>query len=67
MDVSYFNMYEQNDSLYGKAEMIRQGAGDVMNSGKGVEKYRDIYFYFAYFMVIMLFAEMMIAVRRGRL
>lgn len=67
MDVSYFNMYEQNDSLYGKAEMIRQGAGDVMNSGKGVEKYRDIYFYFAYFMVIMLFIEMIIAVRRGRL
>lgn len=67
MGVSYFNMFEQSDSLQGKVEMIRQGSGDVMNRGKGVEKYKDTYFYFAYFMVIMLFLEMMIAVRRGRL
>ncbi len=67
MNVPYFNMYDKGESLQGKVEMIRQGSGDVMNSGKGVEKYRDIYFYFAYFMVFMLFLEMMIAVRRGRL
>ena len=47
--------------------MIRQGSGNVTQSGEGMEIYKDTYFYFAIPLVIILFLEIMIVVRRGRL
>ncbi len=67
LGLQYINMNSGNVALSGAVELIKESSKTVIESGTGAEIQRDIYFYFAYPLIIMLFVEIVMFVRRGRM
>ncbi len=61
------NMNRGNVALSGAVELIKESSKTVIESGTGAEIERDIYYFFAYPLIIMLFVEIVLFVRRGRM
>lgn len=67
LELTYINMNSGNAGLQGVVEIIKESSKTVIESGTGAEVQRDLYFYFAIPLAILVFYEIVIAVRRGRL
>ncbi len=67
LGLEYLNMNSGNVSLSGAVELIKESSKTVIESGKGAEIQKDIYYFFTYPLIILLFAEIVIFVRRGRM
>ncbi len=67
LGLSYLNMNSGNSALEGAVEIIKESSKTIIESGTGAEVERDIYYFFAYPLIIMVIAEIVIFVRRGRL
>ena len=67
LGITYMNMNSGNTALDGAVEIIKESSKTVIESGSGAEIEKDIYFFFVYPLVIMVIAEIVIFVRRGRL
>ena len=67
LGLQYMNMNSGNDSIKGAIEIIKESSKTIIENGQGAEIQRDIYFYFAVPLAILLFVEIWLIVRRGRL
>jgi Ca-activated chloride channel family protein len=67
LGVTYLNMNSGNTALEGAVELIKESSKTVIESGMGAEIERDIYYFFAYPLILMVLFEIVIFVRRGRL
>jgi Ca-activated chloride channel family protein len=67
LGLQYMNMNSGNDSIKGAIEVIKESSKTIIENGQGAEIQRDIYFYFAVPLAILLFVEIWLIVRRGRL
>ena len=60
-------MNSGNAGLHGAVEIIKEGSKTVIESGEGAEIERDIYYFFAIPLALMMLLEIFIVVRKGRL
>ncbi|RKM61332.1 VWA domain-containing protein [Butyrivibrio sp. CB08] len=67
LGISYLNMNSGNSALDGAVELIKESSKTIIESGSGAEVERDIYYFFAYPLILMVISEIVIFVRRGRL
>ena len=61
------NMNNGNSSLMGSVELIKESSKTIIESGDGAEVKKDIYFFFAYPLMLMVLIEIILVARRGRL
>ena len=67
LGLTYMNMNNGNAGLHGAVEIIKEGSKTVIESGEGAEIERDIYYFFAIPLALMMLFEIFIVVRKGRL
>lgn len=67
LGVEYMNMNNGNSSLMGSVELIKESSKTIIESGDGAEVKKDIYFFFAYPLMLMVLIEIILVARRGRL
>jgi Ca-activated chloride channel family protein len=67
MGLEYMNMNSGNSALQGVVEIIRESSKTVIETGKGAEVTTDIYYFFAYPLILMILIEIVMVARRGRL
>ncbi|MBO4458423.1 MAG: VWA domain-containing protein [Butyrivibrio sp.] len=67
LEVDYYNMNSGNMGLSQLITVIKAASKTVSDKESGLEKYKDIYYWFAIPLVLLLLAELCIFSRRGRL
>ena len=67
LGIEYMNMNSGNSSLVGNVELIKESSKTIIESGSGAEVKRDLYFYLAYPLMLMVLVEIILFSRRGRL
>jgi Ca-activated chloride channel family protein len=67
LGLQYLNMNSGNVALSGAVELIKESSKTVIESGSGAEIAKDIYYFFAYPLILILFTEIVMFVRRGRM
>ena len=67
LGVEYMNMNNGNSSLVGSVELIKESSKTIIESGDGAEVRKDMYFYLAYPLMIMILIEIILVSRRGRM
>ncbi len=67
MNIKYLNMNSGNAALSGVLEIIKEQSTTVVEKGDGAERYIDTYYYFAALLAMMLLAETIVFIRKGRL
>ena len=67
LGIEYMNMNTGNSSLVGSVELIKEGSKTIIESGSGAEVRKDLYFYLAYPLMLMVLIEIILFSRRGRL
>ena len=67
LGIEYMNMNSGNSSLVGNVELIKESSKTIIESGSGAEVKRDLYFYLAYPLMLMVIVEIILFSRRGRL
>ncbi len=67
LGLEYLNMNSTNVALSGAVELIKESSKTVIESGTGAEIQKDIYYWFAYPLILLLFAEIVLFVRQGRM
>ena len=67
LGLEYMNMNNGNSSLVGSVELIKESSKTVIESGDGAEVKKDIYFFLAYPLMLMILIEIILVARRGRL
>lgn len=67
LGLTYIYMNDGNAGLQGAVEIIKEGSKTVIESGDGAEIEKDIYFYFAIPLALLVLMEILMVVRKGRL
>ena len=67
LGITYINLNKGNAGLSGIVDVIMNNSKTITEEGLGVESYKDIYYYFAYPLILLLFIEIVVFVRKGRL
>ncbi len=67
LELTYINMNSGNAGLQGVVEVIKESSKTIIESGTGAEVQRDTYFFFAIPLALMVFYEIVMMVRKGRL
>lgn len=67
LGVSYYSMYDQDESFMGLVQTLKNSTGIATESGTGAETDKDMYYLFAIPLAFMLALELIIAAIRGRL
>ncbi|MCR5155696.1 MAG: VWA domain-containing protein [Butyrivibrio sp.] len=67
LGLEYENMNSGSESLKGRIQIIKETSKTVIESGQGAEITRDLYYYFAIPLVLMILIELFMIARRGRL
>ncbi len=67
MGLTYLNMNSGNESLMGSVEIIKDSSRTVIESGDGAEVFRDIYYFLAIPLALLILLEMVMMVRKGHL
>ena len=67
LGIEYMNMNNGNSSLIGSVELIKESSKTIIENGNGAEVRKDIYFYLAYPLMLMIMVEIILVARRGRL
>ncbi len=67
MGIEYMNMNSGNAALVGQVALIKEGSKTIIENGEGAEVFNDTYFYFTYPLILLLFVEIIMVVKRGRL
>ena len=67
LGLQYLNLNSGSSALDGAVEIIKESSKTIIESGNGAEIERDIYFFFAYPLILMVMFEIVLFVRRGRL
>jgi len=65
--VEYYNMNDGSKGLYHTIDVIKESSRTVKEKEDGMEKYADLYYFFAIPLVLLLIVELCIFSRRGRL
>ena len=67
LGIEYYNMNSGNKGLSQAISVIKGASKTVADKDSGLEKYKDIYYWFAIPLVLLLILELCIFSRRGRL
>jgi Ca-activated chloride channel family protein len=67
LGVEYMNMNSGNSALMGSVELIKESSKTIIESGDGAEVKKDIYYFLAYPLMLMVLIEIILIARRGRL
>ena len=67
LGVTYYNMYNQNAALRGAVDLIKESSKVVTEDGEGAETEKDMYYWFAIPLALMLTLEIIMIARRGKL
>ena len=67
LGLEYVNMNSGNESLKGRIQIIKEASKTVIENGQGAEITKDLYYFFAIPLVVMIFFELCMVARRGRL
>lgn len=67
MGIEYLNLNDGNNALKNVVQMVLQISADVLEESDGAEIYKDIYYFFAIPLALMLLLELAIVLKRGRL
>ncbi len=67
LGLQYLNMNSGNAALKGAVEIIKESSKTVIESGDGAEVTRDIYYFFAYPLMLLVLIEIILISRRGRM
>ncbi|MCR5670345.1 MAG: VWA domain-containing protein [Butyrivibrio sp.] len=67
LGVSYINLNSGNASLMGTVEIIKESSKTIIENGDGAEVYKDLYYFFAIPLALMLLVEIYYMFRKGRL
>jgi Ca-activated chloride channel family protein len=67
LGLQYLNMNSGNAALKGAVEIIKESSKTVIERGDGAEVTRDIYYFFAYPLMLLVLIEIILISRRGRM
>ena len=67
LGVEYLNLNNGNSALVGTVELIKESSKTVIENGEGAEVAKDLYFYLAYPLMLLVLIEIILVARRGRL
>ena len=67
LGVDYLNMNNDSASLKGRIEIIKESSKTVIENGQGAEITKDLYYYFMIPLLVMIFFELCMIAKRGRL
>ncbi len=67
LGISYQNVNEGNAPIKGTIEIIKESSKTIVDKDKGVEMYKDTYYFFAIALALMLLLELAIVIKKGRL
>lgn len=67
LGLEYENMNNGKEALKGRIQIIKESSKTVIESGQGAEITKDLYYFFAMPLVLMILIELFMIARRGRL
>ena len=67
LGISCYNVNDGNSAIKGGIELIKQSSKTIVEKGLGAEVFKDIYYYFAIILALVLVWELVVIVRKGRL